>query len=292
MTTQHSPEHGHHTHGGNHGNHHEHRQSDEQGMAEMLDLDARLIKDHLQEIFAWTAGHQPRPRTILDLGAGTGTGTLGLARTFPEAGVLALDQSEFMLGRLSGTVKEHGLEERVSTLQVDLDASWPELTDIDLVWAASSMHHMSDPANVFERITGTLSADGLLVVAEMDAFPRYLPQDLGFGAPGLEERCHAAVGSANWNAHPDWAGPIREAGMEVIDQRTFGYAIEQDQELVARAAHRWLSRMRDSLVDELAAADLEALEVLLDDRDPRSVLERTDLSMRGSRTVWAARIAR
>lgn len=292
MTTQHSPEHGHHHHGGTHGNHHEHQHSDEQGMAEMLDLDARLIKDHLQEIFAWTAGHQPSPRTVLDLGAGTGTGTLGLARTFPEAGVVALDQSEFMLGRLSTKVKAHGLDERVSTLQVDLDAAWPELTDIDLVWAASSMHHMGDPANVFERIAGTLSVDGLLVVVEMDLFPRYLPEDLGFGIPGLEERCHAAVGSANWNAHPDWAGPIREAGMEIIDQRIFGYAIEQDQELVARAAHRWLSRMRDALNEDLAAADLHALEVLLDDKDPRSVLARTDLSMRGSRTVWAARIAR
>lgn len=292
MTTQHSPEHAHHHHGGNHGNHHEHQRSDEQGMAEMLDLDAQLLKDHLQEILAWTAGHQPRPQTILDLGAGTGTGTLGLARTFPAAGVVALDQSEFMLGRLSRKVKSLGLEERVSTLQVDLDTAWPELTDIDLVWAASSMHHMSEPANVYERIAGTLSAAGLLVVVEMDAFPRYLPLDLGFGAPGLEERCHTAAGSANWNAHPDWAGPIREAGMEVIDQQTFGYAIEQDQELVARAAHRWLSRMRESLKDDLAADDLHALEVLLDDKDPRSVLARTDLSMRGSRTVWAARIAR
>ena len=291
MTTQHSPEHGHQDHGGKHGNHHEHQHSDEQGMADMLDLDAKLLKDHLQEIFAWTAGHQPHPRTILDLGAGTGTGTLGLARTFPGAVVVAVDQSEFMLGRLSTKVKAHGLDERVSTLQVDLDAAWPQLTDINLVWAASSMHHMSDPAHVFERITGTLSTDGLLVVVEMDAFPRYLPEDLGFGTPGLEERCHAAVGSANWNAHPNWAGPIREAGMEVVDQRTFGYAIEQDQELVARAAHRWLSRMLDALNEDLTAADLHTLEVLLDDKDPRSVLARNDLSMRGSRTVWAARIA-
>ncbi|MDO2936089.1 class I SAM-dependent methyltransferase [Paeniglutamicibacter sulfureus] len=292
MTTQHSPEHGHHHHGGNNANHHGHQHSNEQGMAEMLDLDAQLMKDHLQEIFAWTSGHQPDPRTILDLGAGTGTGTLGLARTFPEAAVVALDQSEFMLGRLSKKARDHGFEERLTTLQVDLDTSWPDLRDIDLVWAASSMHHMSDPANVYEQIAGTLSSDGLLVVVEMDSFPRYLPRDLGFGDPGLEERCHAAAGSANWNAHPDWAGPIKDAGMEVIDQRTFVYAIDQDQELVARAAHRWLSRMRDSLADTLPAADLQALEALLDAKDSRSVLTRTDLSMRGSRTVWAARLPR
>lgn len=261
-------------------------------MAQMLDLDAALIKDHLMEIINWAAARQPAPRTILDLGAGTGTGTLGLARTFPDASITSVDQSEFMLDRLSAKLEAHGLTGRVSTERVDLDTSWPEAADVDLVWAASSMHHMADPARVFEKIGTTLSADGLLVVVEMDALPRYLPEDLGFGTPGLEERCHAAVNSAGWNSHPDWTADIEWAGMTTTAKRTFDYALTEDRDLVASNAQNFLARLRENLAEALPAEDLSMLDALLDANGPHSVLLRTDLAMRGSRTVWAARPAR
>lgn len=289
MTTEHS--HGHH-HGHQQGRHNEHQQSHEPGLAETLDLDALLLHEHLQEIFDWTAKHQPAPDAIVDLGAGTGTGALGLTRTFPQASVVAVDQSEFMLAHLASAVEKHQLSDRVSTLQVDLDATWPELADIDLIWAASSMHHISDPANILKRIGRTLAPEGLLVVVEMDALPRHLPDDLGFGAPGLEQRLHEAVALAGWNAHPDWAPAIRKAGMKIAEQRTFTYDTDVNRELIAHNAQRFLSRMRTSLKDTLPAEDLATIDQLLDPQGPRSLTSRTDLSMRGSRTVWAARPGR
>jgi SAM-dependent methyltransferase len=289
MTTQHSR--GHH-HGHQQGRHNDHQHSDEPGLAEMLDLDALLLHEHLQEIFDWTAEHEKDPGTILDLGAGTGTGTLGLARTFPEANVVAVDQSEFMLQRLASTVEKHRLSDRVSTLQVDLDTAWPRLADIDLVWAASSMHHMSEPGHVFGQIGKTLAPEGLLVVVEMDTLPRYLPDDLGFGTPGLEQRCHDAVARAGWNSHPDWAPSIREAGMVIAEQRTFTYATDQNRELIARNAQTFLSRMRTGLEDTLSAEDVATIDQLLDPHGAQTLAGRTDLSMRGSRTVWAARPGR
>ena len=270
--------------------HHNHQHGDESGLAEVLDLDALLLKEHLQEIFEWTAAHQPNPATILDLGAGTGTGTLGLARTFPAAQVVAVDQSEFMLQRVAAMMENQGLSDRVSTLQSDLDTGWPQLSGIDLVWAASSMHHMSDPADVFDRISRTLAPEGLLVVVEMDTLPRYLPDDLGFGTPGLEQRCHAAVAAAGWNSHPDWAPAIQQAGMAIAGQRTFAYATERKPKLIAQNAQAFLSRMRTGLEDALSAEDLATLDQLLDPDGPQSLARRTDLSMRGSRTVWAARL--
>lgn len=286
MTTD--PSHGHH-HSDQQARHHEHQQS---ALAESLDLDALLLHGHLQEIFDWTAKHQPAPATIADLGAGTGTGTLGLARTFPDASVVAVDQSEFMLARLASAIEKHQLSDRVSTLQVDLDAGWPELAGIDLFWAASSMHHMSDPANILSQIGKTLSPDGLLVVVEMDALPRHLPDDLGFGAPGLEQRLQEAVALAGWNAHPDWAPAIRKAGMEIAEQCTFAYATDENRELIAHNAQTFLSRMRTSLEDALSAEDLATIDQLLDPQGLRSLTRRTDLSIRGSRTVWAARRGR
>lgn len=261
-------------------------------MAETLDLDALLLRAHLQEIFDWTARHQPAPATIMDLGAGTGTGTLGLLRTFPHARVAAVDQSEFMLTRLALAVAKQQQSHRVDTLQVNLDAAWPELADVDLVWAASSMHHMSDPAVILNRIAATLAPEGVLVVVEMDALPHHLPHDLGFGVPGLEQRLHDAEALAGWNAHPDWAPAILEAGMEVAEQRTFAYNTNEGPELIARNAQTFLSRMRSSLEDTLSPEDLATMDQLLDPRSPRALTKRTDLSMRGSRTVWAARPGR
>ncbi|UPO78400.1 class I SAM-dependent methyltransferase [Arthrobacter sp. Helios] len=283
-----TPQHSQHSH--QQSGHHNHQHGDESGLAEVLDLDALLLKEHLQEISEWTAAHQPNPATILDLGAGTGTGTLGLTRTFPAAQVVAVDQSEFMLQRVAAMMENQGLSDRVTTLQADLDTGWPQLSSIDLVWAASSMHHMSDPAHVFDRISRTLAPEGLLVVVEMDTLPRYLPDDLGFGTPGLEQRCHAAVAAAGWNSHPDWAPAIQHAGMTIAGQRTFAYATERKPELIAQNAQAFLSRMRTGLEDALSAEDLATLDQLLDPDGPQSLARRTDLSMRGSRTVWAARL--
>ncbi|WP_411732416.1 class I SAM-dependent methyltransferase [Paeniglutamicibacter sp.] len=289
MTTQHpqASGHGHHHPDQEHG--HAHGHDDESGMAEILELDALLLRDHLQEIFDWTAGHSRAPRTIVDLGAGTGTGTLGLARTFPQADVVAVDQSEFMLDRLRNNVEQHQLANRVSTVQADLDVAWPELADIDLVWAASSMHHMKDPARVFGEIRASLSPEGVLVVVEMDALPRYLPSDLGIGAPGLEERCHQLVATAGWNSHPDWQVDLEAAGFTVSGRQGFDYSRDDDPQLVARTAYTFLSRMRTGLAEELSPEDLETLDQLLDLDGRHGLNARTDLSMRGSRTVWAAR---
>ncbi len=261
-------------------------------MAETLDLDALLLRGHLQEIFDWTAQHQPAPATIMDLGAGTGTGTLGLLRTFPHARVAAVDQSEFILTRLASAVAELQLADRVDTLQVDLDGTWPELADVDLIWAASSLHHMSDPAAILNRIGTTLAPEGVLVVVEMDALPHHLPHDLGFGVPGLEQRLHDAAALAGWNAHPDWTPAILDAGMEIVEQRTFAYNTSENLELIVRMVQTFLSRMRTSLEDTLSLEDLVTMDQLLDPHSPQSLDKRTDLSMRGSRTVWAARPGR
>lgn len=259
----------------------------------MLDLDALLLHEHLQEIFDWTAQHQRTPPgSIVDLGAGTGTGTLGLAQTFPKANIVAVDQSEFMLDHLTSAVEQHQLSDRVSTLQLDLDVAWPALSEIDLVWAASSMHHMSDPMHTLQQIDNMLAPEGLLVVVEMNTLPRYLPDDLGFGAPGLEQRLHDAAALAGWNPYQDWGSSIQEAGMEIVQQHTFSYVTDEHPALIAQNARTVLTKMRASLESTLSPQDLTAINQLLDPTGLQSLSKRIDLLMRGSRTVWAARPAR
>lgn len=266
--------------------------SHDPGLAEMLDLDALVLHEHLREIFEWTAKHQQFPRTIVDLGAGSGTGTLGLAHTFPAANIVAIDQSEFMLDHLTTAAQKQRLSHQVSTLQLDLDIEWPELSEVDLVWASSSMHHMSDPVQTLSQIGDMVAPAGLAMIVEMDALPLYLPGDLGFGTPGLEQRLHDAAALAGWNSHPDWVPFIQEAGLETVEQRTFTYETNQNPDLIARTAQALLSRLRDGLEDTLSAEDLATVNDLLDPYLPASLSKRTDLSMRGSRTAWAVRSPR
>ncbi|MCW2584192.1 MAG: methyltransferase type 11, partial [Klenkia sp.] len=165
------------------------------GLAELLDLDAEVLGDHLDDVLGRVAaavGDRP-VRTVLDLGAGTGTGTFALLERFPDARVVALDVDPAMLDHLAARAGERGVGGRVRGVQADLDGDWPDVGDVDLVWAASSLHHVADPDRALGRMRDALAPGGLLALTEMDSFPRFLPDDVGVGEPGLEARCHAAA---------------------------------------------------------------------------------------------------
>src|ERR1700680_1971348 len=124
--------------------HHQHdpaAEPDWTAMAEILDLDADVLHSYLSEVTAWIceqAAGLPR-RRILDLGSGTGAGALALVQCFEEADVIALDKSEQLLARGQAKARELGVEDRIRTVQADLDAAWPVIDPVDLVWASSSL---------------------------------------------------------------------------------------------------------------------------------------------------------
>src|ERR1700677_133429 len=107
-----------------HSHHHSATQDDDQAaMAELLDLDAEVLHSYLSEVIDWVhelAASLPR-RRILDLGSGTGAGALALARRFPDADVMAVDMSEYLLDHLRGKARDLGVTDRVRTVQADLD---------------------------------------------------------------------------------------------------------------------------------------------------------------------------
>ncbi|WP_379517016.1 class I SAM-dependent methyltransferase [Nonomuraea insulae] len=269
--------------------------ADDSAMAEMLDLDAEVLGAHLSDVTAWVrelTADRP-PRRILDLGSGTGTGSFALLERFEEAETIALDLSEDMLRHLEGKAGERGLAGRIRTVQADLDAGWPAIEPVDLVWAAQSLHHLADPDRVLADVFATLRPGGLLVAVELDSFPRFLPDDLGFGRPGLEERGHAVM-SERRAAHlphigSDWGQRLAKSGLTVEGERVFTIDLRSPLPPSAgRYAQVTLRRMRSGLEDALSADDLAAFDALLDD-GPRNILRRDDLSVRTTRTVWVAR---
>jgi SAM-dependent methyltransferase len=279
--------------------HHQHdpaAESDWAAMAELLDLDADVLHSYLSEVTAWVcdqAAGLPR-RRILDLGSGTGTGALALVQCFEEADVIALDRSEQLLARCKAKARELGVEDRIRTVQADLDAAWPVIEPVDLVWASSSLHHMADPDRVLSEVFTTLQPGGLLAVAEMGSFPRFLPDDVGLGRPGLEARCHAALAAGMAGEVPhlgsDWGSRLRQTGFNIEAERTFAIDLELPLPVsTGRYAQVSLQRIRSSLEGRMSADDLATLDTLIDSDGLDSVLRRDDLAVRTKRTVWLAK---
>ncbi|MDQ0820655.1 SAM-dependent methyltransferase [Arthrobacter sp. V4I6] len=280
---QHDHHNGHHALKNDHDN--------EAGLADILDLDAEVLGGYLDEVTEWVAQHtRDAPRTVVDVGAGTGTGSLALARRFSEAELVAIDKSALMLERLQAAAgRGQGLTDRLRAVQADLDVAWPQVGASDLAWAASSLHHLADPDRVLRDLHTALNPGGLLVVIEMDSLPRLLPDEIGLGRPGLEARCHEAMDQAGWNPHPDWRPHLERAGFEIAEQRSFSIEANPAPPSTGRYAHAVVRSIRGAVDGRLATDDLATLDRLLTADDPDGLLRRTDLTVRGSRTAWAAR---
>ena len=277
--------HGHaHGHGHGHGGAH----PDDDACAEVLDLDAVVFAGLLADVVARVVAHAPRPtRTVVDLGAGTGTGTLALARALPGARVVAVDASPAMLARLRAAADRAGVGDRVSTVEADLDAGWPDVGTADLVWASASLHHVADPDRVLRDAHDALAPGGLVAVVEMSGVVPDLPD---VGTPGLTDRLAAATAHAGWNRYPDWTPFLGRAGLELVERVELRGAAAPGPD-----ATRWvrttLDRQREHLAEHLAPGDAEAIAAFLDrlDRAPSDDPGDPLPPVRSGRVLWTAR---
>ncbi|MFD8542755.1 class I SAM-dependent methyltransferase [Streptomyces sp. NPDC059649] len=271
---------------------HERASGSDIAMAQLLELDAEVLAPYLAELTGWLADLTHRaPVRILDLGSGPGTGSLALAHRFPMAAVMAVDISPQMLHRLHKQAAAHGVADRISTLEANLDEQWPQTGQdgpYDLMWAAAFLHHVADPARTLAQGFERLRPGGLLAVTEMDFFPRFLPEDTGIGRPGLEARLHAAT---NTLPSHEWTDRLTDAGFTVEARRTFEIRLDRTQAAPALSSYAQvcLAKLRSHATEVLDMDDLAALDALLDETQPHSIVRRDDLSMRTSRTTWIAR---
>jgi SAM-dependent methyltransferase len=263
------------------------------GQAEILELDAEVLAEHTASITAWLP-LPTSPRQIVDLGCGTGAGTFALLARFPDAHVTAVDSSAELLHRLREKAHGRAVADRVRTVQADLDSTWPELGQPDLVWASASLHHMAEPDRILRQVRDALGPGGLFAVVELAGFPRFLPDDAPEFRPGVEKRCHAAserrIAEHMPHRGADWGAKLTAAGFTLEGERTLTVDIPHSRSAaVGRYALSGLRRMREAVADTLTTEDLTALDQLLDTSSPHSILRRDDLAVRTERTVWAAR---
>jgi trans-aconitate methyltransferase len=300
MTTHETHEHGHghgHGHGPGHG-------TDFAAAAELLDLDAEVFADFLQDVVASVVaavGDQP-VRRIADLGCGSGTGSLALARRFPDAQVTPVDVAEPLLAHLAAAAERAGVAARVHPLAADLDAGWPaELAELDLVWASASLHHVAEPPRRLAEIRSALVPGGVLVLIEIDDANRFQPTFLSAAAgdlAALEARVRALLLPGMLAAMPylqaDWRSLLDEAGFTIEVDQAFELDLRPPlPAATGRYAAVSMQRLLDQLGDldtlgQLPDGDRAALEELAGD-GPGAVAHRTDLAPRSRRHLWIAR---
>lgn len=269
---------------------HHHDHATEPALADLLDLDGRVLHAYWSAAFDWVGEHaagHPVER-VLDLGAGSGVGTVALAERFPAAHITAIDLDEEMLQRVRHRAEERGFAGRVRTVVADLDEQWPDVEPADLAWASNSLHHLADPDHALAGLFATLRPGALAAVAEFSEPLRFLPPELG---NGLEGRCLELSRHDHATALPhlgsDWSSWLTGAGYEVVGERTFAIDVTEPSPDARRYAQLGLSRIRSGVVERLPADDAQLFADLLDGPDPG--LARTRLHIRGERTVTLAR---
>jgi SAM-dependent methyltransferase len=263
-------------------------------LAEMLDLDAEITRSYWDDVMAWIEqAISADVRRIVDLGAGTGTATFTLAERFDHAEVIAVDASDEMLERVRTKAVDCGIPDRIKVVQADLDNVWPSTGPVDLTWASMFMHHLADVNGALQRIHAATRAGGLIVIAEFTDPLRFLPDDLGFGEPGLESRCIDIFKRERFRALPafglEWGRRLERAGFSEVEERVFHLeGDDADPDGVARYARLWLERTSLAAVPHLSSDDLSVLKELLSNRGPHMLEKRSDLRMHGSRAVVRA----
>ncbi|MDR6508960.1 class I SAM-dependent methyltransferase [Arthrobacter oryzae] len=258
--------------------HRAHQRSGSYDQHRILNLDAEVFGDNLASVLDFTG--TTAVRSVVDLGAGTGAGSRLLRRRYPDAAVTCVDNDPQMLELL----RKQGF----AVVEADLDDGFPLLAGpsltaetvaeapVDLVWAASSLHHVAHPARLLSGIRRALAPDGVLVVVELAALPRFL------GNPRealLERRCNAAAAAEGWNDHPNWAPIIEAAGFGVTQSEVTTMAPVTPA--AREYAQQWFARFLH--LAALTADDRDAVKNLLD-----QFSDDIELEPRATRTIWVA----
>lgn len=106
------------------------------------------------------------PSTIVDLGCGAGNVTAFLARRWPEARIVGVDNSKAMLAKARASTVGQARREWVDA---DL-ASYTPGKPIDVVYSNAALHWQDDHAQLFPRIFDWAAPGGVLAVQMPDQF--------------------------------------------------------------------------------------------------------------------------
>lgn len=286
----------HHEHGGGH--RHGHGHGHEHGFnAESLRNNDLLYADVYRQAIAWLA--IPAKASVLEAGCGAGGFTQLLTEAVAPAGgmVTAFDESAAMIEATRALLDGGVHADSVRYQQGDIAAPPFDAGSFDLVWSSRTIHHLADQLAAVRGLAGTLRSGGKLALREGSIRTRFLPDDIGLGAPGLEDRLDVAFQrwfSSNVREggvrYPfGWTQMLREAGLVDVTARTFMLEALPPFTDVAisymgRHLRRWVEN--DERKVFLDAGDAEILAELTDPTSEHWVFKRSDLYLHEMVTVY------
>ncbi|MYW04898.1 class I SAM-dependent methyltransferase [Streptomyces sp. SID3343] len=301
-----------HGHGHGHGHGHHGTDIDWETMATELENKADLQLPVSREtaarlrklLGAGSTGSGTAVRRILDIGSGPGVMSCVFAETFADAEVVAVDGTPALLDRALARAERLGLGGRVVVRHAELpegltgDDGHGEggLGTADLVWSSKAVHHLGDQQGTLDALAGVLRPGGVLAVAEGGVPMRFLPRDIGIGAPGIQARFDAAQESwftAMRSELPgsiavieDWPAMLGRAGLTGVGSFTSFLDLPAPLDDAARAfLYAHLTRVRETVSESLDAEDRRTLDVLLDPEDAAGILRRPDAFLLFGTTV-------
>jgi SAM-dependent methyltransferase len=250
-----------------------------------------------RQVIDWLA--LPFGASVLEAGSGAGGFTSLLADAVALGGgkVTALDESREMLDSTRDLVQQGGHGELVSYQQGDIGSLPFESGLFDLAWASRAVHHVPDQLAGVKELARVVAPGGRLVLREGIIGTRFLPDDIGLGAPGLEDRLN--VGWHRWFTSNVRAGNVRypfgwtqmlvEAGLSDVTAKTFmleALSPFTDFQIAYMGRHlrRWVEDdKRKAMLD---ADDVSVLTALTDPASDAYVFKRSDLYLQEMVTVY------
>ena len=128
----------------------------------------------------------PEIGTALDLGCGPADISIRFARAFPLWKVHGVDGSPAMLTLGRETVSRAGLEGRIELVEAILPDYPAPVEAYDLVFSNSVLHHLADPATLWESVRRYAKPDGWVFVVDLMR-PNSEEQVQEFGASFADE---------------------------------------------------------------------------------------------------------